>query len=255
METITRKSLLNKSALGFLCVNHVQGCSHGCLYPCYAFSMARSYGRAKGLEDWTRPKLVANAKELLAKELERLRRRAAGRPGEKPDFVHFCLTTDPFMTGYPEVAASSLELVGMINRAGIPVSLLTKGLLPPALADRGDFPCDNIHGISLVSLSEDFRRRWEPGASPYAERIAALKGLHEAGRRTLVHIEPYPTPNVIEQDLGAILEAVSFVDSLFFGGWNYSALTKKFPDREGFYEACSAKAKRFCREKGIEFRG
>jgi hypothetical protein len=51
------------------------------------------------------------------------------------------------------------------------------------------------------------------------------------------------------------LEAVGFVDSLYFGAWNYSALTKKFPDRAGFYEACTAKVKRFCREKGIEYSG
>jgi DNA repair photolyase len=247
METITRRSLLNKSALGFLCVNHAQGCSHGCRYPCYAFSMARSYGRAEDYEDWRRPKLVANAKELLAKELGRLKAR--------PDYIHLCLTTDPFMAGWPEVEAMSLELIGMINEAGIPVSVLTKGKLPAILADRRAFPAENIYGISLVSLSEDFRRSWEPGAAPYAERIEALKRLHEKGRRTLVHMEPYPTPNVAAQDLGEILEALSFIDSLYFGGWNYNAETRRFPDREGFYRDCAALAKRFCRERGIGFEG
>jgi hypothetical protein len=33
METIERKTLLNKSGLGFWCINAVQGCSHGCRYP------------------------------------------------------------------------------------------------------------------------------------------------------------------------------------------------------------------------------
>jgi DNA repair photolyase len=247
LESITRKSLLNKSALGFLCINHVQGCSHGCLYPCYAFSMARGYGRARDYEDWRRPRLVANARELLAKELGRLK--------EKPDYIHLCLTTDPFMAGWPEIEAMSLDLVGMINAAGIPVSILTKGILPAVLADPRAFPRDNDYGISLVSLSEDFRRKWEPGAAPYAERIAALKHLHDKGRRTLVHMEPYPTPNVVAQDLGELLEAVGFVDSLYFGGWNYNAATRKFPDREGFYRACAAKARRFCRERGIGFEG
>jgi DNA repair photolyase len=258
METIERKSLLNKSALGFLCVNHVQGCSHGCLYPCYAFSMARSYGRARDYEDWCSPRLVSNARELLAKELGRLKKRREAAPSR----VHFCLTTDPFMFGWPEIAASSLELIGMINAAGIPVSVLTKGILPEALADTRAFPCGNSYGISLVSLSEEFRREWEPGASPYVERIAALRRLHEAGRSTYVHIEPYPTPNAYRpsanlsaQDLGELLEAAGFVDSLYFGGWNYNAATKNFPDREGFYETCAAKAKRFCRERGIDFAG
>jgi len=247
METIVRKSLLNKSALGFLCVNHAQGCSHGCLYPCYAFSMAKGYGRAKSYEDWVRPKLVGNAIELLAKELGRLK--------EKPDFVHLCLTTDPFMRAQPEICELSLRLIEMINAAGIAVSVLTKGELPAVLADRCRFPADNVYGISLVSLSEDFRRRWEPGAAPFASRIAALRALRDAGRATLVHMEPYPTPNVIEQDLDAILESVGFAGSLYFGGWNYSPLTRAFPDRQGFYEACARKVGRFCRERGIEYRG
>jgi DNA repair photolyase len=247
METITRKSLLNKSALGFLCINPAQGCSHGCLYPCYAFSMARSYGRVKDYADWCKPKLVTNARELLAKELGRLK--------EKPDCVHLSLTTDPFMVGWPEIEAMSLDLIGMINAAGIPVSILTKGELPAALADFSAFPSDNVYGISLVSLSEEFRRKWEPGAAPYSDRIEALRYLHDKGRSTFVHMEPYPTPNLAAQDLGEILEAVGFVDSLYFGGWNYNAQAKKFPDRDGFYRACAAKARRFCRERGIEFEG
>jgi DNA repair photolyase len=247
METIVRKSLLNRSALGFLCVNHAQGCSHGCLYPCYAFSMARTYGRAKDYRDWTRPRLVANARELLAKELGRLK--------VKPDFIHLSLTTDPFMHGQPEMIALSLELIGMINAAGIAVSILTKGILPAELADRSRFPGDNVYGISLVSLSEEFRRRWEPGAAPFAERIAALRLLGDAGRKTLVHMEPYPTPNVITQDLGEILEAVGFVDSLWFGGWNYSSLTGKFEGREEFYRDMGSIARNFCEARGIGFEG
>jgi DNA repair photolyase len=255
MRSIVRKSLLNRSALGFLCINHAQGCSHGCLYPCYAFSMARSYGRAKDYRDWTLPALVANAPELLAKELASLEKRvAAGREG-KPDFIHLCLTTDPFMKGYPEVAAMSLKLIGMINERGIPVSILTKGLLPRELADKDRFPEDNVHGISLVSLSEEFREKWEPGATPYAERIEALKFLHDSGRRTLVHMEPFPTPNLCAQDLGEILDAIGFVDELYFGPWNYNSKAGKFEGREEFYRVAFEQVRRFCKKRKIRFAG
>ena len=54
------------------------------------------------------------------------------------------------------------------------------------------------------------------------ERIAALRTLHDAGCKTWVSIEPYPTPNFIEQDLNEILEAISFCDKIIFGRLNYN---------------------------------
>lgn len=42
METITRKTLLYKTGVeyGDYTMNHVFGCAHGCLYPCYAYALA-----------------------------------------------------------------------------------------------------------------------------------------------------------------------------------------------------------------------
>jgi DNA repair photolyase len=247
METITRKSLLYKSRLGFYCVNHVQGCRHGCRYPCYAYQMATHYGRAKSYEDWRRPKLVVNAVELLEKELSRMR--------NKPDSVHLCLTADPFMTGYPEVGEASLKIIGTINAHGIPCSALTKGILPKELADHTIFRKDNRYQISLISLNEDFRKHWEPGASPYRERIQALKYLHGHDCRTEIHMEPYPTPNVIEQDLEEILDEVVFVKYIYFSGWNYNNEVGKFRDRNEFYATQARIARGFCLRHGIEYDG
>jgi DNA repair photolyase len=206
--------------------------------------MARRYGRVRDYAEWRRPRIVSNALVLLDRELQRKR--------ATPPSVHLCLTTDPFMVGHPEVEALSLAIVERLNRSGVPCSLLTKGRLPAALADRRRFPCDNTHGISLVSLDEAFRREWEPGAAPYAERIAALRRLHEAGRRTLVHIEPYPTPTLCEQDLSRILAEVSFVDHVYFGGWNYSARVGRDRETEAFYRRQSSLVRRFCAQQGIE---
>jgi len=244
IETIRRKTLLYRSGLGFYCLNHVLGCRHGCRYPCYAFMIAHHYGRVRSFEDWCRPKIVAAAAEMLEKELSRMRM--------KPDCVHLCLTTDPFMTGYPEIAQTSLAIVETVNRHRIPCSVLTKGILPAELADPKLFRRDNSYRISLVSMDEGFRKRWEPGAAPYERRVRALAYLHDHGCRTEVHMEPYPTPNIVKQDLRKILERVSFVDAIFFGGWNYNPLAGKFPGRIDFYNDQAEIVRDFCSGHDIE---
>lgn len=244
METITRKSLLYKSGLGFYAINHVQGCVHGCHYPCYAWMMAQSHGRVESWDEWCRPKLVINAYEILKKELTRMK--------NKPESIHLCLSTDPFMTGYPEISAMSLKIIRLMNLFNIGCSILSKGILPVELTDKKLFTAKNICGISLVSLSEDFRRQWEPGASPYQERIAALEYLHDNGCYTLAHIEPYPTPNIFQQNLELLLKAVGFVDQIMFSGWNYNPRVKEFEGYQQFYSEQAAVVHRFCSERGIK---
>ena len=244
LGAIERKSLLYRSGLGFHCINHVLGCSHGCRYPCYAYLMARHHGRVRDYAEWCHPRIVGNALVLLDRELKKKR--------VAPDCVHLCLTTDPFMVNHPEVGAISLAIIERLNRSGIPCSLLTKGTLPAELADRRLFSCDNTHGISLVSLDDSFRREWEPGSAPYAERIAALRRLHDAGCTTLVHIEPYPTPSIHEQDLSEILAEVEFVDHIFFSGWNYNPRVSQDRGAESFYRRQSGIVRQFCAQHGID---
>ena len=243
MENITRKTLIYKSGLGIPAINHVRGCSHGCRYPCYAYMIAHSHQQVKSYDEWCKPQLVSNAAELLSKELSRKR--------VLPDHIHLCLSTDPFMYGYPEVKEMTLKLIRIMNSCGVHASVLTKGILPEELADEKKYSIKNTFGISLISLNEDFRKRWEPGAAPYSDRIAALKKLSENGLPTLVHMEPYPTPNIIQQDLTTILESVSFADTIQFGGWNYNNLPKQFPESEKFYTSQAAIVMRFCKEHDI----
>ena len=69
MKTIKRKSMLYQTGVeyGDYTMNHVQGCAHGCKYPCYAFLMKKRFGQIKDYESWLEPKLVSNTLELLDK--------------------------------------------------------------------------------------------------------------------------------------------------------------------------------------------
>ena len=149
MDTITRKSMLYKTGVeyGDYTMNHVLGCSHGCLYPCYAFLMAKRFGKVANYEQWCTPKLVSNALELLDREIPRLK--------SKIESVQLCFTTDPFMYGYDEICKMSLAAIKKLNAADIRCTILTKGLLPIELSGLSP---KNEYGITLISLDEDFRK-------------------------------------------------------------------------------------------------
>ena len=244
MKTICRKTMLYKTGVeyGDYTMNHVLGCSHGCKYPCYAFLQKKRFGKIVTYDEWIEPCLVINTLELLDKEIPRLK--------EKIKSVHLCFTTDPFMYGYDDIKNMTLAAIKKINDAGIKCTVLTKGLLPIELTE---FSKDNEYGITLVSLDESYRKRIEPGASPYSQRLASLKVLHDAGFKTWVSIEPYPTPNIIEQDLNEILKAVSFTDKIIFGRTNYSKDITAFKQHRQFYNEQASIVIRFCKEAGISY--
>jgi DNA repair photolyase len=223
-------------------MNHVLGCSHGCKYPCYAFLQKKRFGKIATYDEWIEPYLVSNTLEILDKEIPRLK--------EKIKSVQLCFTTDPFMYGYDDIKNMTLAAIKKLNDAGIKCTVLTKGLLPIELTE---FSKDNEYGITLVSLDESYRKRIEPGAAPYSQRLASLKVLHDAGFKTWVSIEPYPTPNIIEQDLNEILKAISFTDKIIFGRTNYSKDITAFKQHKQFYNEQANIVIRFCEETGISY--
>jgi len=244
IDSMERKSLLYKTNVeyGDYTVNHVQGCSHGCLYPCYAFMLARRFGTVKTYEQWIKPVIVNNAIELLVKELPKLK--------EKINSVHLCFTTDPFMYKYNDICELSIQIIKLINSHNIPCTALTKGVLPKELCDLSK---DNSYGITLISLNEDFRKEMEPGSAPYKNRIASLKKLHDSGCKTWVSIEPYPTPNFIEQDFSEILESVAFVDKIIFGRLHYNKKVSAYKDYKAYYNDLANQVTIFCKERNIEY--
>lgn len=240
---ITRKSMLYKTAVeyGDYTMNHVQGCAHGCKYPCYAFLMAKRFGKVKSYEDWCEPALVENTLELLRKEIPRLKSKITN--------VQLCFTTDSFMYGYEDVQEMSIAAIKLLNSFDIPCVVLSKGVLPIDLADLSR---KNVYGITLVSLDEGYRREYEPCAAPYEKRIQALRALHDRGCRTWVSMEPYPTPNIIRQSLDDILQKVSFADRIIFGRTNYNKIVSSYPGVKSWYNDCAAEVQSFCARNGID---
>lgn len=243
-NSITRKSLLYKTGVeyGDYTVNHVQGCSHGCKYPCYAMMLARRFGTCKTYEDWCEPKIVINALELLDKEIPKHK--------AKIDHVHLCFTTDPFMYGYDDICDLSVKIIKRLNDDGIKCTALTKGLLPSRLKNLSK---DNEYGITIVSLDESFRADIEPGSAPYLERIKSLKALHNAGCKTWVSIEPYPTPNFIKQDISKILDKVKFADKIIFGRLNYNAKVTAYKGYKEFFNEMSNIVIAFSKKNNIKY--
>jgi DNA repair photolyase len=244
MTTITRKKLLYRTKVEYAvwAINHVYGCAHGCLYPCYAFCTARRFKRVKDYADWRSPRLVVNALELLEKEILKYR----------PEIttVYLCFSTDPFMYGYPAIHDLSLAILRRLNKEGIPCTLLTKGIYPDILASEPELL--NEHGITLVSLNPAFQKAWEPYAAPLPERIQSLKRLSAKGLYTWVSIEPYTTPNIISQDLGKILDQVGFVNKIVFGRMNYNKRVTAYPGYRQFFNTQAATVQDFCAQNGID---
>lgn len=247
MKTILRKTLLYQSGVEYadFCINHVEGCAHGCKFPCYAMMMKKRCGIIKDYRDWIKPKIVSNALELLDKEIPKYK--------HKIKFVHLCFSTDPFMYRYPEVSDLTLKIIRRLNEDNIRCTVLTKGIYPRVLTDTDKYGENNEYGITIVSLDEGFKEQFEPYSAPYEDRIKSLKYLHKRGLKTWVSMEPYPTPNLVEQDILKILKEISFVDKIIFGRLNYSVRSSQFENCGDFYQGCANTVIKFCRDNGIEY--
>lgn len=241
---ITRKSMLYVTGVeyGDYTMNHVQGCSHGCLYPCYAYTMKKRFGQVKDYNDWLEPYLVSNTLELLDAEIPRLK--------DKITSVQLCFSTDPFMYEYDEISKMSIDAIKKLNLAGIKCIVLTKGILPEVLSELSN---ENEYGITLITLNEEYRQRMEPYAAPIQERLESLYRLHKLGNKTWVSMEPYPTPNLIEQDFDEILKSVSFTDKIVFGRTNYCKEVTSYKDNKSFYNNAAKQVVDFCTSNNIQY--
>jgi len=225
---------------------------HDCKFPCYAKMMAKKFGWIKDYDDWRKPKIVINALELLEKEIAKYKKQI--------DFVHLSFMSDPFMYDsekemlIPEIKDLTLNIIKRLNKENIKVTVLTKGFYPDEILN-GSFSKDNEYGITLVSLNNKFKQGFEPFSSSYEKRIDSLKKLHDAGLKTWVSIEPYPTPNLDKTavNIENILEKIKFVDKIIFGKLNYNVNSSKFYNNKSFYSEISKRVIDFCEKNKIKY--
>lgn len=259
---IKRKSLLYKTKVeyGNWTINHIIGCRHGCKFPCYAMMMAKKFGWVKDDDDWRTPRIAGNALELLEKEIPKYK--------DQIDFVHLCFMSDPFMYNSERkniivpIKEMTLKIIERLNKEGIRVTTLTKGIYPDEILDKKRFLENNEYGITLVSLNKDFKNKFEPFSAPYEERIASLKKLSDNGLRTWVSLEPYPTPELDNQagDIEKFLEKLSFVKKIIFGKLNYRRLTEYnnshslvWKNNDDYYKDMAKKVINFCERNNIRY--
>jgi len=162
----------------------------------------------------------------------------------------------------PEVKELTLKIIEKLNKEGIKVTTLTKGIYPDEILDRRRFLCDNEYGITLVSLNDDFKNSFEQFSSQYKERISSLKKLAQKGLNTWASLEPYPTPELDRsaENIENILEEISFVKKIIFGKLNYNRLANYgnnsvsvWKNNEEFYKGIVEKVMNFCKKNNIKY--
>lgn len=158
------------------------------------------------------------------------------REGLKPEGVFLSFMTDPFNVKICGETDDVLDLLRMKKIKAATLSKLGYSIEPGVRS-----------GMTIVSDNEEFRKKYEPEAIPIKFRIDSLKRLKESGNYVWVSVEPFPPPEIYNQDLMELLNKIDFVDFIIFGKWNYD---KRANDKD-FYRKAVHQFNAFCEEKGI----
>lgn len=187
-----------------LATNPYKGCGHKCFY-CYvpnAMHMQRS-DFDKGAE--LRPGYL----ERLRKDAKR--HQAAGITEQ----IFITFSSDPYHPGDTAPTRTTMEILA---EHGMGFCTLSKGGLR-VLRDAAMFrPGRDAYAATLTTTDDAFSLKYERGAPPGSERIAALKAMHERGIFTWVSLEPTLSA---EASLKLVRQTHGFVDLYKVGKANY----------------------------------
>jgi len=152
--------------------------------------------------------------------------------------VFLSFLTDPFL---PKIKQETEKLIGYLLDQGVTVATCSK-------LDFSNF--DVKHGMTIVSLDQDFWKKFEPNTLPPNLRIADLEHCKCTGEYVWVSMEPYPPSAIYKQNLKALLEELAFVDLIVFGKWNYDKRATTEEARREYAENVKVITD-FCKEQDI----
>lgn len=152
--------------------------TNGCLFHC-AYCYARGYSQTpKTCEVY----LYINLPGLLKEEIKRKR--------SFPKWIILNTSSDCFQS-HPEILNIAYKTIQTLLIHGIGLSFLTKGIIPRRFFDLfGKFSDMIFAQIGIVSLSEDYWKRYEPGAPPPEERLKNIEHFKNIGIIPEVRIDP-----------------------------------------------------------------
>ena len=190
--------------------NFYKGCSNGCEY-CYLKKgvLAHALGGDKPV-----------LKSCFKDEYDALRvfvdellddRTSGAKEDIKEHGIFFTFTSDPCL---PETIALNFAAINTALREGVPVKILTKCTewIPTFGAGlQGDMKAKQYLSVGFTLTGRD---DMEPNAATNAERIRAMKLIHEIGIRTWASIEPIID---LEASRMCIMDTLRFCDEYKIG--------------------------------------
>lgn len=171
-------------------LNPYRGCTIGCVY-CYSPAVLREprpWGRFVDVK--------RNVPAVLAKELKRSRRGVVG----------VGTVTDGYQPLEPRYHLTRYCLE-QLARFDFPVSVQTKSSLVLRDVDLLARMRDAEVGVTITTLDETMRRRFEPLSSPSPRRLETLARLNAAGLRTWAFVGPI-LPTATERTAEPLLRAI-----------------------------------------------
>ena len=180
-------------------INPYRGCEHGCVY-CFARPTHAFLGLSPGLDFETKIFAKHDAAALLEGEL--------ARPGYRPEVLALGANTDPYQPAERELKITR-GVLQVLARHKHPVIIVTKSDLvlrdKDLLGPMGRAGLARVM-VSVTTLERGLARRMEPRAPTPAKRLAAIRGLSEAGVPCGVLAAPM-IPALNDCELETILEA------------------------------------------------